>query len=388
MNSFSKIWLAGLLLMALASSALAQDPLETKKKKIQQLQFEREQISKQLSEFKESEGELLGDVRLLTRQIRHLKARETELRRQRTRQSTLARKNQKEIAGLQAKINQLQGQASQHITRIYRFTKLGESASLLTLARNREFFKDAYILARAARMDMTVVKEFQDTREKLNEKKISAEKTLENIRILEMQLQAEKQDLADKERALKADLGNLRSNRKAYRKYLTEIEDVKQGMETAVVSMERRAVESAPSNAPDPLALRGKLSAPAKGKLMAGFGDQDPRYAMKKFQRGVVVKVEEDTVLHAVAPGRSLHAGPFRGYQQLIVLDHGKGLFSVYGHLEKLEISRGQRVGRGARLGSVAYQPTESAYHYYFEIRHNGKPVDPMKWLEKNPFNR
>ncbi len=76
-----------------------------------------------------------------------------------------------------------------------------------------------------------------------------------------------------------------------------------------------------------------------------------------------------------------MHAGPLRGYQALVVLDHGKGLFTVYGHLEQLAVKRGQRVAQGARLGRATYQPVDQAYNVYFEIRLRGRPDDPLRWL-------
>ncbi len=153
-------------------------------------------------------------------------------------------------------------------------------------------------------------------------------------------------------------------------------------MEAALVSLERKSRESGPPvPLPDPGTLRGRLPPPSRGRIIAAFGEQDPRYALKKFQRGLVIRVAEAARVSAVAPGRVVHAGPFRGYQQLVVLDHGHGLFTVYGHLEKLRIKRGGWVRAGARLGEATYQPIGGAYDIYFEIRMNGKPVDPGGWL-------
>jgi len=92
--------------------------------------------------------------------------------------------------------------------------------------------------------------------------------------------------------------------------------------------------------------------------------------------------VPEAAAVHAVAPGRVVHAGPFRGYQELVVLDHGKGLFTVYGHLEELRVERGSFIAAGSPLGAATFQPVNNVYDLYFEIRLKGKPVDPLQWLK------
>ncbi len=92
--------------------------------------------------------------------------------------------------------------------------------------------------------------------------------------------------------------------------------------------------------------------------------------------------VVKNAPVRAVAGGRAVHAGKFRGYQALVVLDHGQGLFTVYGHLQDLTVKRGQWVRQGASLGRGTYQPVDQAYNVYFEVRHNGIPDDPLGWIQ------
>jgi len=74
--------------------------------------------------------------------------------------------------------------------------------------------------------------------------------------------------------------------------------------------------------APPP--FRKRITPVEAGEVLAGFGAQDPRYDLKKTQRGIIVRVAPKAVVAAVAAGRAVHAGPFRGYQSLVVLDHGE----------------------------------------------------------------
>ena len=160
-------------------------------------------------------------------------------------------------------------------------------------------------------------------------------------------------------------------------------------MATAIERMEaRRKPAPAVPDPVDPKTLEGTLPAPVSGRVVAEFGRQDPRYALKKFQRGIVIRVAEDASVHAVAAGMVVHAGPFRGYQELVVLDHGQGFFSVYGHLERLAFERGESVQAGDALGRPAYQPVGEGYDVYFEVRLHGKPQDPELWLKPGSLGK
>jgi septal ring factor EnvC (AmiA/AmiB activator) len=198
---------------------------------------------------------------------------------------------------------------------------------------------------------------------------------------LKGELDEERKLLTEREAGLRESLKNLRKNQELYGQYLGELETSQNAVESALVKMEQTpaAAQQIPS---DPTALRGKLPPPVPGTVVAKFGQQDPRYQLKKFQRGIAIRVAEGAAVNAVAGGSVVHAGPFRGFQELVVLDHGKGLYTVYGHLENLTVQKGQWVVGATALGKATYLPEDEAYTVYFEIRVNGKPEDPLQWLE------
>ena len=357
------------------------------KNQIKQLEFEKEQVQRRLRDFHVTESETLDEIRALSELLREVKWRERHLISRRKAQLRRSRRQAVKIRGLTEQVVQSRARVGRHLRRLYRLSKTGDSATLIALARYKDFFKDVHYLSLIIETDRKEIEKHERLNRELANEQDKVQNTLARLAELNGELGKERSQLKKGQAALKNSLDEMRKNRDLYKKYLGELDDLRQGMETALVRMERNArAKKQATQVSDPQAMRGSLPPPTTGSIIAAFGQQDPRYKLKKFQRGVVIRVDEASPVNAVAPGKVVHAGPFRGYQQLVVLDHGKGLFSVYGHLEKLAVKSGGVVSSGMRLGAATYQPVGKDYDVYFEIRWQGKAVDPIKWLRPGSY--
>ena len=115
--------------------------------------------------------------------------------------------------------------------------------------------------------------------------------------------------------------------------------------------------------------IRGNLPWPAPG-------------AVHNFGNGVLIAAPRGSEVHAVARGRVVYAHFMRGYGQLIILNHGNGWLSMYGNNETLLHGVGDDVAAGEALGTAVLTTSDST-GVYFELRHDGKPVDPRGWLSQ-----
>jgi septal ring factor EnvC (AmiA/AmiB activator) len=129
--------------------------------------------------------------------------------------------------------------------------------------------------------------------------------------------------------------------------------------------------------------VRGKLLFPVgAGRIEARFGRTlDKRFGTVTLQRGVDIRSPEGTPVHAVHGGTVAHSGWFRGYGNLVILDHGAGWFSLYAHLATLDRAVGEQVSRGDPLGTVGDTGSLKGSYLYFELREGQKPLDPERWL-------
>lgn len=127
--------------------------------------------------------------------------------------------------------------------------------------------------------------------------------------------------------------------------------------------------------------LRGRLPRPVAGTLTEAFGAARLDGAMTS--PGVFIEAPPGTAVQAVAPGRVAFADWFRHLGLLLIIDHGDGYMSLYGHNETLLKAAGEPVVAGETVATVGASGGQSRSGLYFELRHLGRPQDPVAWWRR-----
>ncbi|MBN1595695.1 M23 family metallopeptidase [candidate division FCPU426 bacterium] len=123
---------------------------------------------------------------------------------------------------------------------------------------------------------------------------------------------------------------------------------------------------------------------PVRGWITSRFGMRNsPFFEGTTFHQGLDIANEEGTSIKAPADGVITYTGWEGGYGKLIVVDHGYGFSTRYGHCQRILVNIGQRVRRGQVIGFIGSTGRSTAPHLHYEIRTNGVPVDPLKYLKK-----
>jgi septal ring factor EnvC (AmiA/AmiB activator) len=130
---------------------------------------------------------------------------------------------------------------------------------------------------------------------------------------------------------------------------------------------------------------RGKLPFPVEqGKIEVPFGRAvDPRFGTVTLQTGIDVRAPIGTPVRAVWDGKVAHAGWFKGFGNLLIVDHGDGVFSLMAHLDQLQKALGDTVRAGEEVGTVGETGSLKGPYLYFELRDGQKPLDPERWLTR-----
>jgi len=121
---------------------------------------------------------------------------------------------------------------------------------------------------------------------------------------------------------------------------------------------------------------------PVRGQITAGFGQRmDPFSGEGAFHAGVDICAPFGTSVEATAEGIVLHAGPDTGYGNEVLVDHGYGITTKYGHLSKIFVVVGQEVKRGQTIGAVGMTGKATGPHLHYEVIVHETPVNPAKYL-------
>jgi septal ring factor EnvC (AmiA/AmiB activator) len=129
------------------------------------------------------------------------------------------------------------------------------------------------------------------------------------------------------------------------------------------------------------LPFRGNLEWPASGRVATRFGQASDRLGGTAARNGIEISVPETTPVRAVHGGTVGLAGPFVGFGNLVILEHGANNYSLYGYLGTVGVERGTVVEAGTELGRSGSAPAGPPA-LYFEIRIDGRSVDPLQWLK------
>jgi len=177
-------------------------------------------------------------------------------------------------------------------------------------------------------------------------------------------------------------LARIDSERDLRAQFVGELQDVQARLEQQIA-----AAATGPSSGmvAVPLApFRGGLEWPAAGPVSGRFGQATSRLGGTAVRNGIEIGATEDAAVRAVHAGTVGYADVFTGLGNLVILDHGGNNYSLYGYLQSIRVERGATVETGAELGRVGLSPAGPPA-LYFEMRIDGRSVDPLQWLKKVP---
>lgn len=230
----------------------------------------------------------------------------------------------------------------------------------------------------------------QDDEQKLT-KLVKAEKALK-ARLEELRRKREEQER--RERAERERLAKLKAEQERQRKLAEQrrAEQQRLAAQQNKTVKPAESVEEVASSNPERgsgissaghysgLKTNGSLRWPVQGPILISYGS--PRTAQLKW-KGTLIGASEGTQVKAVAPGQVVYADWLDGFGMLLVIDHGKGYMSLYGHNQSLLRQVGQNVEQGEPVALVGDSGGQDRPGLYFEIRYQGEAINPTKWLAK-----
>lgn len=185
-------------------------------------------------------------------------------------------------------------------------------------------------------------------------------------------------------------LSTIRQKQASREQIIAELSEQKEELQSKFTFLQKQVEESSKKPAYVPagkglMVKRGKIPWPVSGEIIPGY--QFGRSKNKEFNAvvdnsGIQIKAPMGTPIQAVAGGLVRFADWFKGYGKLVILDHGEGYYSLYAQASELNVTEGQTVASGQVIGRVGDTGSLVGSSLYFEIRKNGVPQDPLRWLK------
>ncbi len=282
----------------------------------------------------------------------------------------------------EGRLAELRGAMAVRARALYKTGGTGPLQVLFSAGSLPDFLARGHALRRMLRHDRALVEEHEQAREGLARARAEAETRAADRRRASEALEERNRVLAAERAARNALLVEIRSDGARERAVLAELEQAARELEEAIEALRRRPAPL-PGTAPGAFAARaGRLPPPVVGRVLRRFGRViDSEFRTQTFRKGIDLAVELGEPVRAVADGRVRFAGRFRGYGNLVILDHGDDYFTVSGHLDEIGVAVGDPVREGDAIGTAGESGSLSGPRLYFEIRSGSEALDPTRWL-------
>lgn len=287
---------------------------------------------------------------------------------------------QQQIAGLAPQIAQQKRFLSRRLAALYRLGSLSYVRMLLSIDDRRDPIDAMSMLTYLVSRDSRAIGKFEATRVQLRTRHADLADRQRRVGEMKRVVEQRRADVETSHRERLRMLSSLQQQGSASERRIAELEEKAKRLERLIDVLSRQKAGLAPPS--DIHSVQGALGWPVSGKVIESFGKhRDPKFATVTFNNGVKIAAAAGTQVHAIFPGTVLFSQWFKGYGNLVIVDHGKGVVSLYGNLKAPVVAAGDAVIAGQPVAGVGESEEAALGYLYFEIRQDNKPDDPQKWL-------
>jgi septal ring factor EnvC (AmiA/AmiB activator) len=360
---------------AVAAAVAAQAPEGDAR--LLKIRARKEALARDLAKLRGQEKSLLGEVQRLELEVR---LRGEQLRES---QAVLQRTNEqigesgRRLRELEASLAAARPVLAARARALYKLGELSYLRLLLSVERPSDAIRGYRFVSALARRDKEKITGFRSDLAALEATRAELTARAAEAAALRTEL-ARTRSALDADRRKKSELlTSLVEKKEVHTAYLQELEDA-EGKLTQLLAGLVQGDVSLPI-----AAFRGTLRWPVAGPVRTTFGrHKHPKFETYTILNGIEIASAADTPVGAVPEGTGVVADLFRGYGLMVVVDHGDKHHTLYAHLAEARVATGQRVAAGELLGTVG-STSLGGPGLYFEVRREGRPQDPVEWLDK-----
>ncbi|NUZ13073.1 peptidoglycan DD-metalloendopeptidase family protein [Pseudoalteromonas sp. McH1-7] len=342
----------------------------------QQLKASQQALEKQRSTIKSQEAKLKAFELDIAKSAKAVSLTEAGIKENKTEQTTLERQKDALLSDKSKFEKQLAAQLkSAYMTGSHDYSRMLLNQEHATKLERTIAYYDYLNKARIEQLEqLKVVRQaLANTQAELTRSQSQLEalrrhqkERLEALRKAKQARQSQLADLHNQLKETRSAIAYLKENEQTLIQTLAELAKAQQAAEIRLDGLAQ---------------LKGKLQLPAKGRIQHRFGQR--KHAGMNW-KGVLIGAKEGADITSVAPGQVVFADWLNGFGWVMVLDHGHGFMSLYGHAQTLLFDVGDQVRSGEVIALVGQSGGQRDPGLYFEIRHKGSAVDPIKWCRSS----
>lgn len=374
---FIAVLVSSTLMVAMAqnSSSRNKPNVGTLRKNLKSVEQRKAAVARELRQTRRQTSAVMADIEWVDREVDKFESAIEHTT------ATLAedRKEQQKLASeLKAAEKELDQQQQQLRTRLRNIYMRQSEAPVSALLKSRNLGDLAVrktVLERIANEDRELFEGYKVKVASVAEKKRKQDQVVARIANLVNRQRTYKAELGSAMRKKQGYLGELRERASDLSEQYAELD-----RESDAIASRIRAFQARPSSVGG--TFRGGFIRPSRGRISSGFGMRfHPVLRRNRMHNGIDIAAPTGTPIVASAAGIVIEASYMRGYGNTVIVDHGGGVSTLYAHCSRIFVREGQRVRQGERIAAIGSTGLSTGPHLHFEIRINGRPVNPMSRL-------
>jgi len=343
-----------------------------------ELEQEKSRVQAALRRVKSQQRSVTRKLSDIDTKLTHAERRLDQVSRDLGRARTDLERASQECRAAEGALSQHQNVVAERLVAMYKQGRTGPTSLLLQTASFGELANRMYLLDQVVKRDAEVLEQYEGAHQQAQQRRAEVTERERELAGLRAQLAREREVTSAARRSTEVDKRRLLKDRAVWERALAELEQDSAEVGAMLQRLQRTSGGQARLTTP----YQGKLIRPLQGRISSGYGYRvHPIYRVRKMHTGVDFAAPTGTPIRAAADGTVVHAARWGGYGNCIILDHGGGLATLYGHCSRLAVKEGGTVTQGQVVGYVGSTGLSTGPHLHFEVRRDGQPVDPMPLL-------
>ncbi|MDA8241784.1 MAG: peptidoglycan DD-metalloendopeptidase family protein [Nitrospiraceae bacterium] len=347
----------------------------------QRVQKKMAEQKKKLGEAQKRESSILGEIEGVNGNLDRIEAELRKYRKKMSETEAAIRTTTAEIEKIRGTLEKQKDWLKRKLRIMNRFGYSGDMLVLLLSAEDiSQMMRTWKYLEQITLHEHQVLGDYRENLRDFTEKYEHLKTMKAELKTDAERIKAKENELADQKRAKETILSSVRKEKVSRQKMLAELKEASRRLLDLIERSSRTDTYTGPGIGFT--RFKGKLPWPADGRIAVPYGSQrDPQYNTPVFRNGVQIETSANSDARAVHEGKVIFAEWFKGFGQLVIVNHGSGYHTLYGNLSEIFSHVGDIIKENQVIGKVGTSGMLNAPGLYFEIRYKGKPLDPAQWL-------
>jgi murein DD-endopeptidase MepM/ murein hydrolase activator NlpD len=366
-----------------ASNVDIEKELTNQQKRLDTMEREIKKTDAKLKDAKKKEEKAINDISKLSNQLAEAEQRLNVTELKRAQVSNKLTDTVVKIQETELRMDRAKKLLKERVVAVYKYGGAAEFSLLMSASGTQDALSTSYLLSRIAEQDKSLIRELMIEKDALDRARAELEKQRNELDRRNKDLEKQKTTIQRTSNERNKMLQQARKDKALFQAEQDELLRASKELKSKVNDLLAQKKRQGKNNGPALSYKGGKFAWPLRGKINSPYGTRiHPVFKTKATHTGIDIDGNRGDAVRSAADGEVLYTGWLRGYGQVVIVDHGSDLTTVYAHLSGIDTVENAKVKTGDKIGRVGATGVATGNHLHFEVRVNGNTTDPMKYLQ------